>query len=167
VSLIDPRSGAVIVRGDEAELIGAAPSTVRLLADASHTAGALTCQRVMLSGGADGATPHHHVKATELFYVLGGSVQILAGEDVLTARTGDLVVVPPTVDHAFAAAASEDADLLVVLTPGVERFGYFRLLAQLGRGEATLDDLLRSQERYDNYFVDSAAWQRARRPPSA
>ena len=167
MSLVHPKANRpVVVRAADAEIIGQSPSTVRLLADASATGGALTSQRVTLADGADGATPHHHDHATELFYVLGGEVQVLAGDSVVTANSGDLIVVPPTVDHAFAAPAGADADLLIVLTPGVERFGYFRLLEQLRRGEAELGELLESQERYDNYFVDSASWRAARAAPS-
>jgi quercetin dioxygenase-like cupin family protein len=165
MSLLNPGDNqAVIVRAAEAEVIGGPPSTVRLLADASATSGALTSQRVTLTRGADGATPHHHAHATELFYVLDGAVQILAGETVSIANRGDLIVVPPSLAHAFAAPPSSEADLLIVLTPGIERFGYFRLLARLAKGEATLDDLLDSQNLYDNHFLDSPAWSAARQP---
>ena len=44
--------------------------------------------------------------------------------------------------HAFGAAPSHPAELLIVLAPGIERFGYFRLLERLARGEASVDDLL-------------------------
>jgi len=70
--------------------------------------------------------------------------------------------VPPHLPHAFAAPPGRDADLLIVLTPGIERFDYFRLLDRLGRGTATLDDLLASQDRFDNHFLDSPAWRAAR-----
>jgi mannose-6-phosphate isomerase-like protein (cupin superfamily) len=154
--------GAVVVRGDEAETIGDVPAAVRLLADSSSTGGALSTQRVTLATGGNGATPHYHGGSTELFYMLSGTAQILAGEQVLEAGEGDLVVVPPRMAHAFAAKPGSTADLLIVITPGVERFEYFRLLGRLGRGEATLDDLLESQERYDNHFLDSPQWTEAR-----
>ena len=49
-----------------------------------------------------------------------------------------------------------------MITPGVERFGYFRLLARLLQGQATPDELLAAQDRYDNYFLDSPEWRAAR-----
>ena len=163
MSLLTPDGNqAVIVRSADAEVVGGPPSTVQLLADASHTGGALTSQRVTLTSGADGATPHHHAHATELFYVLGGVVQVLAGETVSIANEGDLIVVPPFVAHAFAAPPGRHADLLIVLTPGIERFGYFRLLERVHRDEATLEQLLDSQDLYDNHFLDSPAWRAAR-----
>src|SRR5436853_1516247 len=94
----------VIVRGNEAETTGRGfPATVRLLADSSATGGVLSTVRVTLGEGADGARPHHHARSSELFYVLGGAVQILSDDRVLTAHEGDLIVVPPGQAHAFAA----------------------------------------------------------------
>ena len=69
-----------IVRCGEAEFLGADgyPTAIRLLADASNTNGALSTQRVTLGPGADGASPHLHKGSSELFFVVEGSVQILA-----------------------------------------------------------------------------------------
>jgi quercetin dioxygenase-like cupin family protein len=163
MSLVSPSGdGAVIVRAAATEVVGGPGARVRLLVDGDTTGGALTSQQVTLAEGADGAAPHHHAHATELFYVLGGAVQVLAGETVALAEVGDVIVVPPQLPHAFAAPPGCDADLLIVLAPGIERFDYFRLLERLGRGEATIDDLLASQDRFDNHFLDSPAWRAAR-----
>jgi mannose-6-phosphate isomerase-like protein (cupin superfamily) len=164
MTTIDPGVPAVIVRSVAAETLGNPdqPPAVRLLADSSATGGALSVQRVFLGRGAEGASPHRHKGSSELFYVLDGSAQILAGTEVVTVQQGDLAVVPPHLPHAFAATADSGADLLVVITPGVERFGYFRLLARLLQGQATHDELLAAQERYDNYLLDSPEWQAAR-----
>jgi mannose-6-phosphate isomerase-like protein (cupin superfamily) len=153
---------AVFVRAADAERIGFPPQTVRLLADSSSTGGKLSAQRVTLRGGADGANPHHHASSAELFYVLSGSAQLLAGDRVLLAGEGDLAVVPPGLPHAFAAAAASDADLLIVIAPGIERFEYFRHLARIATGQQPPESLLEVQARYDTFFDDSAAWRRAR-----
>lgn len=160
MTLIDPRTA--VVRHDEAEVVGGPPSTVRLLLDADATGGALSTQRVTLGSGADGAVPHHHDNGSELFYVLDGSLQVLAGEEVLTLGAGDMAVVPPKTAHAFGAAPGAPADVLIVITPAVARFGYFRLLERLKKGEATPEELLATQEQYDNHFEQSAVWERAR-----
>ncbi len=160
---IDSTYGAaVLVRAAEAEVIGFPPQTVRLLADSSATGGRLSMQRVTLAGGANGANPHHHASSAELFYVLSGSVQLLVGERVLDAGEGDLAVVPPGLPHAFAAAPASDTDLLIVITPGVERFEYFRHLARIATGQQSPESLLEVQARYDTFFDHSPAWQRAR-----
>jgi mannose-6-phosphate isomerase-like protein (cupin superfamily) len=157
-------SSPVVVRSDEAEFLGADghPAAVRLLADASATSGALSTQRVTLGSGADGASPHLHKCSSELFFILDGSAQLLAGADVLTLQAGDLAVVPPAMAHAFAAPPGATADLLIVITPGVERFEYFRLLARFALGQATFDDLLAAQDRFDNHMLNSPEWRAAR-----
>jgi quercetin dioxygenase-like cupin family protein len=161
--LIPGDDAAIVVRGAEAEVIGYPPQTIRLLVDSSSTAGMLSAQRVTLNNGVDGANPHHHSHSAELFYVLSGSVQLLVGEQLLVAQEGDLAVVPPGLSHAFAAAPSCDADLFIVITPGVERFEYFRKLARILTGREPPESLLEVQALYDTFFEDSPAWQRARR----
>ena len=163
MSLISPDfNESVIVRSAEAEVIGRAPTTIRLLADSGSTGGALSTQRVSLVNGADGARPHHHAESAELFYLLDGTAQLLSGEQVVTAERGDLVVVPPGLAHAFAAAPGEDADILIVITPGVERFEYFRHLERIAYGKVPPESLLEVQELYDTYFLDSGSWNDAR-----
>ncbi|WNI33669.1 cupin domain-containing protein [Streptomyces sp. ITFR-6] len=163
MSLIVPDfDESVVVRSADAEVIGRAPTTIRLLADSSSTGGALSTQRVSLVNGADGAKPHHHSRSAELFYVLDGTAQLLSGEQLVTAKRGDLVIVPPGLAHAFAAAPGEDADILIVITPGVERFEYFRHLERIAYGKVPPESLLEVQELYDTYFLNSEAWARAR-----
>ena len=153
---------AVLVRAADAEQIGFPPQTIRLLADSSSTGGTLSAQRVTLQRGADGANPHHHASSAELFYVLSGTAQLLAGDRLLLAAEGDLAVVPPGLPHAFAAAGASDTDLLIVITPGIERFEYFRHLARIATGQQPPQSLLEVQAHYDTFFDDSPAWRRAR-----
>lgn len=163
MSLVVPRfSDSVIVRSADAEVIGRTPTTIRLLADSSATGGALSAQRVTLTDGADGAAPHHHAGSAELFYLLDGRAQLLTGDEVVTAERGDLVIVPPGLAHAFAAAPGHDADILIVITPGVERFEYFRHLERIAYGKQPPESLLEVQELYDNHLRTSAVWNAAR-----
>ncbi|GGN73142.1 cupin [Streptomyces albiflavescens] len=159
MSLIVPDfDKSVIVRSAEAEVIGRAPTAIQLLADSSSTGGALSTLRATLTDGADGAKPHHHAGSAELFYMLDGTAQLLSGEEIVTAERGDLVVVPPGVPHAFSAAPGHDADILIVITPGVERFEYFRHLERIAFGKVPPESLLEVQELYDTYFRQSPAW---------
>ncbi len=153
---------AVVVREADAEVLGLASLSTRLLADSKATGGALSVMRTTMGEGTEGARPHMHSKSAELFYLLDGNLQILIGDRVIIAGKGDLVVVPPAMAHAFATAPGCAADFLIVLTPGIERFGYFRLVERLSKGDATLEELLASQELYDNHFLDSPAWRAAR-----
>ena len=150
----------VLVRAGEAErldLIGHV-----LLADSSATGGALTSHRVALARGADGAVPHRHDHASELFYILDGAFDLLVDEEVVTATAGDLLVVPPGIAHAFAAHRGVTAEALVIATPGIERFDYFRHVVRRREGTEPPEALTGLQDRFDTHFLDSAAWQRVR-----
>ena len=100
----EPR-GVVVVRGADAEC-HALPggSAMWLLADGPATAGQLSVHRTVLRDGADGAGPHHHTMAAELFYVLSGSLQILVGDEIVVAGAGDVVMVPPGMSHEIGRA---------------------------------------------------------------
>ncbi|MDP4505343.1 cupin domain-containing protein [Nonomuraea turcica] len=134
----------------------------QLLADASDTGGALGANRLLLGKGADGARPHHHALSTELFYVLDGTVEFLLDGLLTSVSRGGLVVIPPRMPHAFGATPGSTADLLVVLTSGVDRFGYFRALGRIQHGLEPFDSLLPLQEHYDVHFLDDPAWTAAR-----
>ncbi|AKL67598.1 MULTISPECIES: cupin domain-containing protein [Streptomyces] len=154
---------SVVVRAADAEVIRSAPdSTNRLLVDSDAVGGALSSMRVTLGKGANGARPHHHGRSAEMFYILDGTAQLLAGERVVTAERGDVVIVPPGQQHAFAAAPGEIADMLVVITPGVERFEYFRHLERIRYGKVPPESLLEVQELYDSHFGTSEIWNATR-----
>ncbi|MCF3121204.1 cupin domain-containing protein [Streptomyces arenae] len=148
---------ALVVRGEDAERVPLPHGGgFRLLADASGTGGALGANTLALGEGADGARPHFHAVSHELFYVTEGAVDFLLDGDPVTVGEGGLVVVPPRMPHAFGAAPGTTAELLAVLAPGVERFGYFRALGRIQHGLEPFDGLLPEQDRYDVHFVPTA-----------
>ncbi|MFW0794528.1 cupin domain-containing protein [Gordonia sp. CPCC 205515] len=135
---------------------------MRLLFDASDTDAALSSLEVRLDVGADGAAPHYHRQSSEMFYVLDGELQMLAGDQIMTVGAGSSLMVPRLMPHAFGATPDSAARVLSVLTPGVERFDYFRLLARLQANDATLEELAAAQGEFDNHFVDAPEWWRER-----
>jgi quercetin dioxygenase-like cupin family protein len=148
-----------LVRAAHAEVLDSDPaSVITLLLDPEHTGGALTSNRTLLKHGTDGAPPHLHTHSGELFFVLDGALEMLVGPDLHTLHKGDALFVPPNTPHAFAPADGQDADFLVVITPGKPRFDYYRLLDQVHRGEATWQEVSETQDRYDNHYVDSPVW---------
>ncbi|GAA1774399.1 hypothetical protein [Actinomadura chokoriensis] len=82
--------------------------------------------------------------------------------EVVEPPSGGLVVVPPRLPHAFGAPPGTGADLLAVLTPGVERFGYLRRPARVRHGLEPFDGLRSEQDRYDVHFVDAEHWSSPR-----
>lgn len=145
-----------LVRAADAEVLPAAGIT--LLADAEGTGGVLTSNRSFMAEGTDGAPPHFHSGAAELFYVLDGALDVLLGEEVLTVVKDDLLVVPAGMPHAFAPAKGDSADVLFVYTPSKPRFEYYRLLERVYTGAADPAEFGRTQELYDNHYVDSPVW---------
>jgi mannose-6-phosphate isomerase-like protein (cupin superfamily) len=137
-------------------------SSITLLADSPATGGKLSVHHTTLRRGAEGASPHHHTHVAEVLYVLRGTVQVLIDDELVDAGVGDLVVIPPGVAHAFAAARSEDTELLVATTPGVERFDFFRRLERIMTGQESRGSTFVDQSRYDTLPDVSEAWVRAR-----
>jgi mannose-6-phosphate isomerase-like protein (cupin superfamily) len=147
---------AAIAREPENEVI-ANPSgqgATRLLLDGLATGGAMSVVRAVLQVGASGPGPHGHETFSELLYVAAGILDVLSGEDIVTLEQGDLVVVPPTTPHAFAAHPGSPADVLIVSAPGIERFDYFRQLGQQPGFPPPAD----FQARFDNYYLSSETW---------
>ncbi|MEU9982107.1 cupin domain-containing protein [Streptomyces sp. NPDC050856] len=155
-------TGPVLVRAENAEsLQDGATSLITLLADAGATGGALTANKATFRKGSPGAPAHFHTKATEMFFVLDGAMRILVNDEVLTLGRGDFLTVPPTVPHAFAPAPGNEAEMLVVFTPGLHRFDYYRLLERVYRGDATVQDIRDSSQQYDNHYFESPVWSQA------
>jgi mannose-6-phosphate isomerase-like protein (cupin superfamily) len=146
-----------LVRAAEAEVLPA--SGVTLLADAGETEGALTSNRSLFEVGSAGAPPHFHSGASELFFVLDGSLDVLLDKEIVTVTTHDLLVVPAGMPHAFAPSKERSADVLFVYTPSKPRFDYYRLLERLYTGAASPQELTETQDRFDNHYVDSPVWE--------
>ncbi|WP_432421370.1 cupin domain-containing protein [Nocardia carnea] len=151
-----------IRQASDAEILYTESVTMRLLIDAEQADGTVSTLEVTMARGADGAAPHFHTRSDELFYVAEGELQLMAGDRLVTVGAGGTAVVPKHTTHAFGATPDSGARILIALMPGVQRFGYFRLLERIARGEATLDELAASQDEYDNHFVDTPRWWQER-----
>ena len=146
-----------LIRAAEAEVLSA--SGVTLLADVTDTGGHLTSHRSIFKPGKEGAPPHLHKEAAELFFTLSGSLRVLTGNDLITLDQGDFLLVPPNTPHAFEAAGDVDAEVLFVLTHAKPRFGYYRLLERAYRGETDWAEVAKTSDLYDNHYINSPAWQ--------
>ncbi|MEU6168989.1 cupin domain-containing protein [Streptomyces tanashiensis] len=109
--------------------------------------------RLSLAEGAAGARSHFHALWTELFHVLDGVMRFTLDGVTTTVAAGGLVSVPPRTPHSFGSVPGSAAELLVVLAPGVDRFGCFRSLGRIRHGLESFDDLLAEQDRYDVHFL--------------
>ncbi|MFB4318795.1 cupin domain-containing protein [Actinomadura sp. 21ATH] len=148
----------VLVRAGESEVLGDPPTTMELVADATTTGGLVSAIRSKIGKGVDGPPPHYHRAAAEIFYILDGGLHVLTGDRIVVVGTGDFLLVPPRTPHAFSTPAHTGVDMLI-FKPGAERFDYFRLGDRVRRGEASPQEILASQDLYDNHFHDSPQWR--------
>ncbi|MFB9831056.1 cupin domain-containing protein [Actinoallomurus acaciae] len=151
----------LFVRGAQAEVVGRAPSVTRLLTDGGATGETMSAIHTTMGSGVDGPPPHYHSGSAEIFFIIGGGLQVLAGERIFTAVAGDFLVVPPLTPHAFRTPDDTGADLLII-KPTAERFEYFRLVDRVVKGQASPAEILDNQDRFDNHFVESKAWHEGR-----
>jgi len=159
----DPSSAIKILAGAaENELLGDENRHIRLITDGSSTGGALSTMRVKLGAGDPGALPHTHRRCTETFFVLSGVAEILAGDEVIEAREGDQVVVPTDLAHAFGASRRSGCEMLVIFTPGLDRFDYFRTLTGIQAGKIPPERLAEIAPDFDTFFLASDVWEAAR-----
>ncbi|MFI5806576.1 cupin domain-containing protein [Streptomyces sp. NPDC051561] len=152
---------ALLTRAATAETTSDPSSVMTLLADCGTDGATVTSYRSTFAAGAVGAPAHFHTRASELFFVIDGALQVLIGDEIQTLHKGDFLEVPPHTPHAFAAAPGCTADVLFVFTPGMPRFDYLRLLGRVVRGEADPQEIKASSELYDNHYVDSPVWREA------
>jgi mannose-6-phosphate isomerase-like protein (cupin superfamily) len=155
MTTIDPND-AVLVRANDAELLGVAPNTIQLLADGDN--GGMSAIRSKLRKGTEGPPPHYHAGAAEIFFILEGGLHVLTGQRVVTVGEGDFLLVPPNTPHTFATPGDTGVDMLFLM-PEARRFDYFRLVDRVRRGEAGPGELLETQDRFDNHFQDSQVWR--------
>lgn len=151
-----------VIQSEDVEIL---PGTnpMQLLADADVTDGAVSISSGTIAAGADNARPHFHQRSWEIFAIRRGALQLLLGDEIVTVRGGGLVAVPPGVVHAFGATPEEDVEAIVFVTPGVQRFDYFRLLPRILAGEIPQAELDEMHRTYDVHFVQSALWDATRR----
>jgi mannose-6-phosphate isomerase-like protein (cupin superfamily) len=71
-----------------------------------------------LEPGFEGVGAHSHEANDEVFYVLGGSCQILAGDDWSEVVAGSFVRIPAGVTHDFRNPGTASATLLNFFIPG-------------------------------------------------
>lgn len=152
----------LLVRADEAETLGVEPNRTWLLAEADATGGTMNAVRTTLGPGVDGPPPHYHRHSSELFFLLGGALRVLVGEEIVLVGAGDFLLVPPQTPHAWGTQEDSGADILIIKAPGTNRFDYFRLVDRIRTGDAAAQEILATQELFDNHFVDSAVWRAGR-----
>jgi quercetin dioxygenase-like cupin family protein len=81
-----------------------------------------------------GGPPLHHHDFDETFYVMEGELTFQLGDELFSAKAGELTFAPRGVPHTYANLSAAPTRHLIVCTPtGFER--YFARMAAERRGE--------------------------------
>lgn len=104
-----------------------------------------------------GEPPRHvHTLEDEIFIIKEGSITFFIGDDIISAKAGDVVFAPRNVPHHFAITS----DLLkatVMATPGnIEHF--FRSITKPYDGEAIPSVQIPTQEEITHFVTQTEAY---------
>jgi mannose-6-phosphate isomerase-like protein (cupin superfamily) len=69
-------------------------------------------------GGA--TTPHHHVCAEEIYYILEGCGRMQIGQETAAVAPGDAIAIPPGLSHQITNTGSCTLKFLCCCAPGYE-----------------------------------------------
>ena len=132
-------TATVIGRGEGGARYTARGSVMLFKALAEQDGGDLSLMERTLPAGGRRPPAHRHVDCTEAYFVLDGRVVVMVeGEELTLGREG-FVLVPRGTAHTFGNAGDEEARLLVIHAPAMDR--YFAALHDLcSRGHAPSPD---------------------------
>jgi quercetin dioxygenase-like cupin family protein len=124
------------------------------------TAGHFGLFEYEMEPGTAGPKPHIHREMEEIFYVAEGEVELLVGDEKVTARAGALALVPRGAVHAFSNPGEKRSTLLIMFSPADSREKYFEGLAELTKGGRKPDPkaLLELMRSNDQEPVETEGW---------
>ncbi len=91
------------------------PTTIKVTSAQSGGAYVLYEQTVLPGMG---VPPHVHTREDEVFFVLDGEVEFLAGTQTVIAKAGDILHAPRGVPHAYKGAGETPAKVRFMASPG-------------------------------------------------
>lgn len=87
-----------------------------VLLSAENTGGLLAVLKVTELKGLE-PPPHLHTREDEIFYLLNGEIEFLAGGKTYKASSGDCMFLPRNITHSFRVL-TDQSDVMMLLTPG-------------------------------------------------
>jgi quercetin dioxygenase-like cupin family protein len=91
--------------------------TMTFKATAAQTGGSMAAVEVLAAPGG-GPPPHIHRNEDEMWFVIDGEFEILAGEETLRLAAGGFAFVPRGTLHRFENVSDTPSRVLIVFTPG-------------------------------------------------
>jgi mannose-6-phosphate isomerase-like protein (cupin superfamily) len=121
---------AVILKPGEGRTIPLGPIHMVVQEDGTHTRGTLGVAEFEVPPHAPTPPPHIHHAHEEVFYVLEGELEFLAGAQTVRASAGTFVMVPIGALHTFSNPTDKTARFLNTFTPPLY-IRYFEEVSQL------------------------------------
>jgi mannose-6-phosphate isomerase-like protein (cupin superfamily) len=116
--MADRASEVIFLRPGAGRSYQAGPMRAVFKADGEETDDRYCVSEWWLEAGDPGPGPHSHEANVELFYVIEGSMSLLAGDQWLDAPAGSFVRIPAGVTHDFQNRSAVRAGVLNVFLPG-------------------------------------------------
>jgi mannose-6-phosphate isomerase-like protein (cupin superfamily) len=114
---------ATSARVGDAEVRHARGGHIAFLAGAECGDGAWSLTEHLLPPRTTGTLPHRHLRTTECFYVLEGTLSITVGSENVLAGSGSCTIVPAGVTHSFRNRCDQPVRFLEIASPcGREQF---------------------------------------------
>lgn len=121
---------AIVIQANEGKALSLRGTRVAYKAEGERPGGGPTVLEFTAAPGF-GTGDHVHSRIEEIFYVVEGEFQIRAGDQMLRARAGDFVLVPPGVPHGFGNPEGGPAKMVLMISPAGVHERYFEELAEL------------------------------------
>lgn len=140
---------------DVPSLVYPSGTTIRYVATGDVTNGQFGLFEYDMAPLANGAMAHFHRTFSESFYILSGTVEILTGEDWISATAGSFFYVAEGGIHGFRNNTTEPASMLILFSPGRPREQYFdELSVVLSSGRPLSEQQWQElYNRHDQYQV--------------
>ncbi|MCJ1371934.1 hypothetical protein MMC20_003154 [Loxospora ochrophaea] len=119
----------IAVPDQTGEIIDLGLLKIRVLEDGSHTDNRIGSVEGIVPAASDGPPQHFHVMHDETFLITKGRIRFITGDEVVDAKAGDYVVVPPKAPHTFCNPFEEEGRFFCTFTPAYY-VDYFRLLSK-------------------------------------
>ena len=78
----------------------------------------LACAKVAVLDIEDSPV-HVHGETTETYQILNGHGQMVLGQDYLSVKEGDFILIPPGIPHGLKTATGEPVRVLMTFAPGI------------------------------------------------
>ncbi|MBS1793013.1 MAG: cupin domain-containing protein [Acidobacteria bacterium] len=108
----------LILKNGEGREYRLGPMTAVFKADERETASRYSISEWRLDPRSEGPGEHFHDDKEHIFFVLEGTVSVLAGDGWVEAEKGDFIRIPRNTTHTFANRTDREAAFLNIDVPG-------------------------------------------------